>query len=166
MGRNGKADVTKNKVIEKKHAVKKGRGGGGKGGADEDDSDVDDRGNVRGLIDYEYESDGDDSTYEDSASSSETERRKPRKAAIKAKKLIKKELATSNKRKAESPPSSPSSDDRRPAKKATKATGAKATKATKALAGAGVPKAKGHKTTDDFKAFEESDEDDGETLGS
>jgi ATP-dependent Lon protease len=49
---------------------------------DDDDDSVDSYGNIRGLIDYENDSD-------ESSSSEETKKRKPRKAAIKAREKIK-----------------------------------------------------------------------------
>ncbi len=168
MGRNEKGKP-ENKVVERKRAVKKGRGGRG----DDDASDVDERGNLRGFIDYDYES-GDDSSYEDSELSSVSSEsgRKPRKAALKAQKRIKKELAAERKRKPSKGAASPSSssEDRRPAKKGSNTK-------LKARGGAGVPKPKGRKASDDFKAFAESsvddeedddedEEEDGETLGS
>ena len=178
MGRNDKGKP-ENKVIEKKRAVKKGRGG--KGGND-DDSDVDERGNLKGFIDYDDESTEDSSYEEELSSVSSKSERKPRKAALKAQKKIRKELAAERKRKPSKSAASPSSssEDRRPTKKNPLKL--------KARGGAGVPKPKsGRKASDDFKAFVESseedeeeeeeedeeegddedeDEEDGETLGS
>jgi hypothetical protein len=160
-----------NKVIDKKekdkkpkHVVKKGRGG--KGG---DDSDVDEKGNIRGLIDYDFEEES-DSSYEEEdelSSVSSVSERKPRKAALNARKRITKELAMERQRKTKGKVSltSSSSESVRKSKKpvAKKAGGRK-------------------KTSNDFKAFEDEeseeeesaeeddeddeDEEDGETLGS
>ena len=59
---------------------------------DDDDDSVDSYGNIRGLIDYENDSD-------ESSSSEEIKKRKPRKAAIKAREKIKKHI---NKKRLES----------------------------------------------------------------
>jgi ATP-dependent Lon protease len=68
---------------------------GGAGGKDSDDDSVDSRGNIRGLIDYDYtDSDSDSSYYESESELSEVEKpRGRRKAAIVAEKRIKKTIA-------------------------------------------------------------------------
>jgi ATP-dependent Lon protease len=86
-------DSKDKKVPEKKDKVgQKKRGGGGR---DDDDEDVDSRGNLRGLIAYSSES--------ESVVSEESPRNRrgfrPRKAAIKATKKIKKKLEKEEKRK-------------------------------------------------------------------
>ena len=57
---------------------------------DDDDDSIDSHGNIRGLIDYDYDSNSDESS-----ESENIVKRKPRKAAIKARKLIHKKLKES-----------------------------------------------------------------------
>lgn len=77
---------------KKQVAVGKTKRRAGKGHHDSDDDSVDSYGNIRGLIDYDYESGSDSSySYESESSLSEVEQpRGRRKAAIKAEKKIRK----------------------------------------------------------------------------
>lgn len=90
-------DAKDKKHSEKKEKLpQKKRGGGGR--ADDEDDDVDSRGNLRGLIAYSSDS--------ESIVSEESPRNKrgfkPRKAAVKATKQIKKKLSKEQKKKPES----------------------------------------------------------------
>jgi len=78
---------------KKQAAVGKTKRRAGKGHRDSDDESVDSHGNIRGLIDYDYESDSSYS-YESESSLSEVEEiRGRRKAAIKAESKIRKSFA-------------------------------------------------------------------------
>jgi hypothetical protein len=69
---------------------------GGKGDKDDDDSSVDSKGNIRGLIDYDYTSDDDESDYSAPPPSRSRSPRQPRKAAIDARKKINKVMKKDN----------------------------------------------------------------------
>jgi hypothetical protein len=87
------AKTKKKGAAEKKHrAPTKKRSGAGSDSSD-DDASIDSHGNIRGLIDYDYESDSSYS-YESESSLSEVEApRGRRKAALKAEKNIRKSFA-------------------------------------------------------------------------
>lgn len=118
-------DKEKDKSSKKSKIPQKKRGSN-----NHDDDDVDDRGNIRGLIDYDYESESGNSSANDSITPSEKialkkygklpkkvkeSVRRPgppkRKAAIKAEKKIKKKLAKSRKSTPTSSDSSYEDDD-------------------------------------------------------
>jgi hypothetical protein len=94
---NGDKKSSKRANADKKYLK---RVGGGKGGRDDDDSSIDSKGNIRNLIDYEYDENNDsDSISTSNSVSCATPRntpprsrspRKPRKAAIKANNIIRK----------------------------------------------------------------------------
>jgi ATP-dependent Clp protease ATP-binding subunit ClpA len=98
---------TDNGKSKRKSSPKRVLKRGGKGGKDDDDSSVDSKGNIRGLIDYDYTS---DSESESSVSTPSRTRspRTPRKAAVAARKKIAKAVAKDDKREArQSPKPSP-----------------------------------------------------------
>ena len=76
---------------------------GGKGGKDDDDSSVDSKGNIRGLIDYDYTSDSESETSVSTPSRPRSPRT-PRKAAVAARKKIAKAVAKDEKREARQSP--------------------------------------------------------------
>lgn len=81
-----KGDNSKSK---RKNSPKRVLKRGGKGGKDDDDSSVDSKGNIRGLIDYDYTSDDSDMTSVSTPSRTRSPRPK-RKAAIVARKRMEK----------------------------------------------------------------------------
>ena len=127
----------KGKPVKKERQIKK-RAGGKHDDENSSDSDVDQRGNIRGLI-----------AYSDETESEEEEERpvRKRKAALKADKLIKKELAKASKYRTR-----PEPEPVRPLKKARKQV---------------VESSSEESEDDDFEEFgSDEDEEEGETLGS
>ena len=141
--RSGPADdeETANKAAKpsKKERLIKKRAGGKHDDENSSDSDVDHRGNIRGLI-----------AYSDETESEEEDRPvKKRKAALKADKLIKKELAKAGSKYRTRPEPEPI----RPAKKARRQVVEESSEEEES-------------EDDDFEEFGTDSEDEGETLGS
>ena len=139
--RSGTADEDessrqKTKPVKKERHIKK-RAGGKHDDENSSDSDVDQRGNIRGLI-----------AYSDETESEEEERPvKKRKAALKADKLIKKELAKSGSKYRTRP------EPVRPSKKAKRQVVESSSEE--------------ESEDDDFEEFgSDEDDEEGETLGS
>jgi hypothetical protein len=142
---------------------------------DKDDSDVDERGNIRGLIDYDYESDSDDHS-ELSLTASERrtlkktgripERyknliRRPRQAALDAKEKIRRRLKKETRKTDSSDSTYRESED-------TEEEESPKPKKSKGRGGLkfGSKKSKSRRVVESEEEEDDEDEDDGETLGS